>query len=234
MSFATKKKYPSSSVQKVPLHPQNSLIKTLLFDSTTKPLPNPFPKQDPIQSRFEIIETNLSRVLNQHEALLPLIGSPPDISALNRQEFAINILKAKLQEEEKNLNNLETELKNFQNSVENTITNAAATRSEKSVEIVNLEKGVKGTNNLINGFQSNLKDVESTVLNFQRLIDSNFKELSQKIFEKVEGKTQGNEEDVKKIIVDFENYIKKTLKNKIDSLTEDMPSQVFLRKLKEF
>lgn len=236
MSFATKKKtsaYLKDSKLSQPI------TKNFLFESNAKQSTyssqkyfSSAPPYDPIMSRFEMIETNLNRVINQHEALLPLVNSKPDLQSLTKHEFAISVLKAKLQEDEKNFKNLEVDLQNFQQNIEKSFEKISSMRKEKPLEVQNLEKGMKGTNNLINSLQSNLKDVESTVLNFQRLSDSKFKDLSQSIVTKVDSKTQRNQEDVKKIITEFENYIKKSLKNKMEILNEIFPQPVKYDKIR--
>lgn len=225
MSFANKKKSSLLFKEEYKNKSQISIAKNLV-DSTFKYSSASIAKQDPILSRLDMVENNLTRVLNQHEALLPLVTSPPDLHILNKHEFAISILRAKLQEEEKKLKNFDENLKTFQSSIEGTLSKVAASKNDKSVEVQNLEKAMKGTNNMINGLQSNLKDVESTVLNFQRLTDSSFKEISQEMILKVDSKTQRNQEDVKKIISEFENYIKRTLKGKMETLG-DLPTNVY-------
>jgi len=232
MSFALKKKTTPFGRDDLKSKIAQPMTKNFLFESNAKQSTYSSQKYggpssaDPIMSRFEMIETNLNRVINQHEALLPLINSQPDLQSLAKHEFALNIFKAKLQEDEKTFKTLESDLQNFQQNIEGSFAKIATLRNEKPIEIQNLEKGMKGTNNLINSLQSNLKDVESTVLNFQRLSDSKFKDLSQSIITKVDTRTQRNQEDVKKIISEFENYIKNTLKNKIEILNDIFPHPV--------
>ena len=227
MSFAKKSStyFRDSSNSKIQTPLSRNLFESNIKRSTYSSQNNP--PLDPILSRFDMIETNLNRVMNQHEALLPLLNSQSDLQTLNKHEFAINILKAKLQEDEKAFKTLELDLQNFQSNIDNNYTRIASTRHEKNLETQNLERGVKGTNNMINGLQSNLKDVESTVLNFQRLSDAKFKDLSQSIITKVDTRTQRNQEDVKKIISDFENYIKKSLSSKMQLLNEIFPQPVY-------
>lgn len=232
MSFAIKKKQFSyqndGSKNKIPL----PVTRNSLFESTAKQSTyssHKFIQNDPILSRFDMIETNLTRVINQHEALLPLLNTQTDLKMLEKQETTISKLKAKLEEDDKALKSLEFELQNFQLNIENNLAKIASTRNEKSIEVLNLEKGMKGTNNLINGLQSNLKDVESTVLNFQRLSDSKFKDLYQNIVTKVDTKTFRNQEDVKKIIKEFENHISNSLKTKMEILNDMFPQAVSIK-----
>ncbi len=234
MSFASHKKsslyFKENSRDKIAI----PFGKNLFFESTTKHSTFSSPKynlysNDPILARFEMIETNLNRVINQHEALLPLLNSQTDLQTLNKHEFTVNILKTKLKEDEKSFKTLEFDLKDYQMNFDINLTKVVETRNEKSVEIQNLEKGMKGTNNMINGLQSNLKDVESTVLNFQRLSDAKFKDLSQSVIAKVDTRTQRNQDDAKKIITEFENYIKKSLCKKMEILNEIFPHPVILR-----
>lgn len=232
MTFARNKSLKKSNAK--PLLPPFPSKAMNFFSSApfSLSLPKSLPLSDsqlgynPINSRLEMIETNLRRVANQHEALMPLIGMKEQLSAVQKAELQLKGYQIRINENQRKLKNLTGELKNVHLNYENSFEKIVGQRKEKSTEGQILEKTLKGTNNLINALQSNLKDVESTVLNFQRVTDSKFKELEINVQKKVETRVDKNLEDIKKIMGEFENYIQNNFKERLKVLGELYPNQV--------
>ena len=179
--------------------------------------------KDKVSNKLEIIEFNINRVINQHEALLPLIDVKNQLLSLEKIEKQLNTYI-----ERTNANKLR--IKNLTNEISKDGDSQGVLekfrRKEKNLDFLNLERNVKGTANLVNILQNNLKDVESTISNVQRNNENKLKDLYNEVNKEVEGRSDKNLEEIKKIMNEFENYIQMSLREKSKVLKELYPENV--------
>jgi hypothetical protein len=168
---------------------------------------------EPLMNRLEILESNLNRVCNQHDALMPLLNMNNLMPSLTKTETTLKTLQKKIAENEDKLQKAESALKDHQNYVETSLARLNNSKTNHgNQEYQQLDKTIKNTNNHLNALQSNLKDVESTVLNLQKLTDAKFKDEFININKGVEVKLDRNKNDVQSILAEFKNNIQLTLK----------------------
>lgn len=179
--------------------------------------------KDKVSNKLEIIEFNINRVINQHEALLPLIDVKNQLLSLEKIEKQLNTYIERTNANKLRIKNLTNELSkdgDSQGVLEK------FRRKEKNLDFLNLERNVKGTANLVNILQNNLKDVESTISNVQRNNENKLKDLYNEVNKEVEGRSDKNLEEIKKIMNEFENYIQMSLREKSKVLKELYPENV--------
>lgn len=173
--------------------------------------------KDQVSSKLEMIEFNIKRVMSQHEALLPLIDVKNQLLSLEKAEKQLNTYIERANNNKFSIKNLSNELSkdgNGQGVLDK------FRKKEKNLDFVNLERNVKGAANLVNILQNNLKEVESTISNIQRNNENKLKDLYNEVNKEVEGRSDKNLEEIKRIMNEFESYIQVSLKEKSKVLKE--------------
>ena len=223
------------SLQQTPPPPKENISSTNLpstlppnyFESLKQSPINPeqvTTSSDPIVHRLDLIETNLNKICSQHDALMPLLIMKEQLPLMNKTETTIKNFQKKIMENEDKLKTVEKNYKNIQRNFNNDIQLICARKQEKFLEVPNIDKTLKGLSNHINNLQTNLKDIESKVLNLQKITENKMNDEEVTLNRDVDKMIDGNKNEIQNMIAEFKNKIELSLK-KQEEAYKDLKSK---------
>ena len=184
--------------------------------------------QEPPSIRLERIESNLAKICDQNEMLMPLLNMASSLPIFSKTENEIKEFQKKLTENEKSLNYFEEGFDKYKEYFEDSKYRLEILSEEKVIDNQQLEKQIKITNNHLNALHSNLKDVENTVINLQNLLDKKFIEETKNMKETVENKLKKNKREIQTGLKESENRINLIFKDHEENLKKYNLFKVFL------
>jgi len=199
--------------------PSNNFLPSTLpanyFDSLKQSPSNPeqiTTSSDPIIHRLDLIETNLNKVCSQHDALMPLLIMKEQLPLINKTENTIKGLQKKINDNEEKLQNIDKNYKAIQKSFNYDIQKILTQKQEKFFEVPKIDNALKGLSGHINNLQTNLKDIETKVLNLQKITENKMKDEEVNLNRDVDKMLEGNKNDIQNLIAEFKNRIELSLK----------------------
>lgn len=175
---------------------------------------------DPIVHRLDYVETNLNKICSQHDALMPLLVLKDQTPAISKNENIIRNLQKKSNENEEKIKSISQKFKEFQRSFETDLRKIYAKKQEKSLEVPNLDKTLKGFSNHINTLQTNLKEIEGKVLNLQRNTENKLKEENNNMNKEIDKMLEVNKNEIQNMLAEFKNKIELALKKELEVYKE--------------
>ncbi|EGR28822.1 hypothetical protein IMG5_168580 [Ichthyophthirius multifiliis] len=153
-----------------------------------------------LQNRLDIIEGNLNRVCNQHDALMPLLGLLETVPKINSIEQNIKTVQKKSVEFDSKLEKLEAQIN----------------ISKNQQTFVQIERNFKSTSQSISQIKTDLKDMQQALNNNQKIAEVKIKEDAQNIYRNVDVKIAKNRKDIQNLLAEFKNQISLQLKRNED------------------
>ena len=193
-----------SSDSKIPLTPEGCLIK------------------------IDSLEATISKLCNQHDALMPLISIANTFQNLPKVENTIKIMSKKLNTTENKLTTMEGNLGEYHSFIEASMKSFMNQSSSPSFNVAEVEKSIKGINSHMNSLQNNIKDVEQLVGNLQRKTDEKFRDELTNFSKSVDGKLERNRHDIQNMIAEFKNDIHLAVKMQ-EEFFKEFQSQAHLK-----
>lgn len=175
---------------------------------------------DPIVHRLDFVETNLNKICSQHDALMPLLVLKDQAPAISKNEHTIKNLQKRFNENEEKIKSISQKFKEFQKSFEVDLRKIYAKKQEKSLEVPNLDKTLKGFSNHINTLQTNLKEIEGKVLNLQKNTENKLKEENNNVNKEIDKMLDANKNEIQNMLAEFKNKIELALKKELEIYKE--------------
>ncbi|KRX07190.1 hypothetical protein PPERSA_00347 [Pseudocohnilembus persalinus] len=152
--------------------------------------------QKHLNYQLELIEGNLSRVCNQHDALMPLLQILEAMPQISKNEQEIKNIK-------NNQKALEQKLKNLESMVN---------QNSNQHVFGTIERNFKQQNSTIASIKASIKEIEQNQMHNQKVLDAKSKEEAQHVQRNVDAKIDKNKRDVQNILAEFKNSIQIELK----------------------
>jgi hypothetical protein len=220
MSFAP----PKSKRNKSPGSPRTQEKRSGFLESPSYSIPQPRNRGnlDPeLATRLEILESNLSRVSNQQDALLPLMQMLDLATTVNKTENLMKTLHKKCAETDDKIVKLEQVFKGYQSSIDASISKITSQKQQPNIDTSIIEKSMKGVVNQVNEQADSIKSLENNVINFQKTIDSRFREEFGGNQKNIENKLEKIRTEITNIVNEIKNTSSTSLK-KFEENLKDM------------
>lgn len=179
-----------------------------------------------IIGRIEMIESNLSRISNQQDALLPLMNMLEVAPAMSRSENALKSLNKKGQDTEDRILRLENMVKNYQQNVENTIYRLNSAPKVIQTDTSMLEKALKDVTNQANRQGSSIKELESHIQHTQKSLETKSNDAITNSTRALEYKLERQRGEFNGALNDLSKNIDVTFK-KFEDAVRELYGQVF-------
>ena len=163
-----------------------------------------------IATRLEVIEANLSRISQQQDALLPLMNMIDLSSIVAKNEGLMKSLHKKSSETDEKLGKLEQGLKIFQMNTENSISKISAQKPQ--IDLSLFEKNFKSIINQINDQGGALRNLETNIINFEKVIDTRFKDENTANQKLIETRLEKHKQDINMALNEFRTSNQNSLK----------------------
>ena len=183
---------------------------------------------EPPLVRLDRIESNLTKICNQNEILLPLLNMTSSLPIFSKTESDLKEMQKKIVENERSLMYFEEGLEKYKEYFEDSKYRMEMISEEKAVDELQIERQIKITNNHLNALHSNLKDVENTVHNLQTLLDKKFNEETKVIKESVETKLKKSKKEIQNTLKESEIRINQVFKEHEENLKKYNLFKVFI------
>jgi len=128
------------------------------------------------ENRINTLESNLSKISNQQDALLPLMNALDFVPSLSRNENMLKTLAKKNQETEERMMRIEHLAKVYQQSVEGTAVKLNAMPKIIHVDTSLVEKNIKDVSDQVNRQGHSIKEIEANFGSIQRSIETQVSE----------------------------------------------------------
>lgn len=184
-----------------------------------------------LSSRIEMLESNLSRISTQQDALLPLMNMLEIAPTMTRNENLLKNLHKKGQETEDRISRLEQMVRGYQQNIETTISRIGSLNSAPKVVQADtslLEKSLKDVSNQITKQSTAVKEVENNLGQMQKTIETKVTETTTNSSRALELRLERQRGEFSSALNDFSKDIDLTFK-KFEDAVKDLYSQVTYR-----
>jgi len=175
MSFAPSKTKRKSSPDS-PNRTQDKRSQMLESPSYSFPMRSTANLTPDVASRLEVIESNLSRVSNQQDALLPLMNMVDVTQNLAKNETLMKNLHKKCAETDERTAKMEQLFKSYQSNIDATLTKIASQQNKPTFDSALFEKNIKGIVTQVNDQGTALKELDNNFSSYQKTMDARLKD----------------------------------------------------------
>jgi len=142
-----------------------------------------------LPQKLEILESNLTRVSQQQEALLPLMNMIDLAPSVQKNEGILKSLHKKQSETESQQSKLENMFRNYQTNVDSTLTKLS-TRPVSNFDAGLFEKNLKSIGNQVTDQQAQFRELEDKFTKLEQGVGDKLHEELGMLYQKVENKLE--------------------------------------------
>jgi chromosome segregation ATPase len=125
-----------------------------------------------VNTRLEMLESNLARVTNQQDSLLPLMNMLEIAPNVAKNDNLVKNLHKKSQETEDKITKMEQALKNFQFALDQNVTRLQNQAKPQQFDAVLFERNLKNLGQQINEQKSALSSFDNRLSNHKTLLET--------------------------------------------------------------
>lgn len=171
-------------------------------------------------NRLDVLEAHLSRISNQQDALLPLMGMLDLAPNVTKSDTLLKGLQKKSQETDEKILKMEQLLKGYQNNVESSLQKINNVPKIPNFDAGLFERNIKMINSQVNDHQNTIKTIESNFDAFQKSIEARIDDEADATMKIMEGKLDKQRTEFTHAINDLKKTINETLKKLDEALKE--------------
>jgi hypothetical protein len=171
-------------------------------------------------NRLDVLEAHLSRISNQQDALLPLMGMLDMAPNVNKNDNLLKSLQKKSQETDEKILKMEQLLKGYQSNVEASLQKIANVPKMPNFDAGLFERNIKMINGQVNEHQNTIKNIENNFLAFQQSIEARIDDEADNTLKVMESKLEKQRQEFTVAINELKKTINETLKKLDEALKE--------------
>ena len=171
-------------------------------------------------SRIEVLESDLSKISKQQDALLPLMNMLEVTPTLMKNENLLKNINKRSQDTEDRITRLEHLMKNYHQNIEQTVAKINSTPKVTQVDTSFIENSLRDVSNQVNRQENSIKELEGDFGNLQKSVETKVTETITNSSRTMELKLERQRTDFNTALSDLSKNVDLTFKKFEDAVRE--------------